>query len=147
MKFNWGFGISAIYIGFVLLMLALVGFSFSFDVNLVADNYYEKEIRHQTEIDKQNRYERLPEKIFITLQDSSLLIKFPKIFKKEFVSGQIYFSRDDNSKYDFSIPINLNDSLTQNISLSKVRKGFWRIAVDWRNNSITYLTEKKIMVY
>jgi hypothetical protein len=146
MKFNWGTGIFAAYIGFVLLILAAVVFAFTIDVNLVADNYYEKELQHQTEIDKEERTAKLPQQIVITQNNNFISLRFPKIFNPSFISGTIYFSRNDNSKKDFSLPVSINDSLSQFISTEKLSAGLWRIKIDWRANSTTYLTTKNLMV-
>ncbi|PJA96383.1 MAG: hypothetical protein CO129_06830 [Ignavibacteriales bacterium CG_4_9_14_3_um_filter_34_10] len=146
MKFNWGTGIFAVYIGFVLLILAAVIFAFTIDVDLVADNYYEKELLHQTEIDKADRASKLTQQINFSQYNDSVILRFPKIFSQNLISGTIFFSRDDNSEKDFFIPVTLDDSLSQVIPTKNLLPGLWRVKIDWRVNSTTFLTQKNLMV-
>ena len=146
MKFNWGTGIFAVYIGFVLLILAAVIFAFTIDVDLVADNYYEKELLHQTEIDKADRASKLTQQINFSQYNDSVILRFPKIFSQNLISGTIFFSRDDNSERDFFIPVTLDDSLSQVIPTKNLLPGLWRVKIDWRVNSTTFLTQKNLMV-
>ena len=146
MKFNWGTGIFAVYIGFVLLILAAVIFAFTIDVDLVADNYYEKELLHQTEIDKADRASKLTQQINFSQYNDSVILRFPKIFSQNLISGTIFFSRDDNSEKDFFIPVTFDDSLSQVIPTKNLLPGLWRVKIDWRVNSTTFLTQKNLMV-
>lgn len=146
MKFNWGKGLFLTYLTFVILILAAVLFAFTFDINLVADNYYERELNHQEEIDKANRAAVLPEKVLFLQTNSSLKISFPKIFGNNKIYGNIIFFRPDDSRKDFNISISLNDSLQQEIPLTTLKKGLWKVSVDWKVNNISYLSTKNIMV-
>jgi len=145
-KFGWGKGLLVSYLVFMVVILATVAFSFTMDVNLVSDNYYERELKHQYEIDKLNRYAQLPEKINFVVSADKLKISFPKLFGLEQISGKIIFFRPDDSKKDFSVKISTDDSLNHEVPLSAVAKGLWKISVDWQVKNVTYLTIKNLMV-
>lgn len=146
MKFGWGKGLLVSYLVFMVVILATVAFSFTMDVNLVSDNYYERELKHQYEIDKLNRYAQLPEKINFVVSADKLKISFPKIFSEEQISGKIIFFRPDDNNKDFSVKISTDDSLNHEVPLSAVAKGLWKISVDWQVKNVTYLTIKNLMV-
>jgi len=145
-KFGWGKGLLVSYLVFMVVILATVAFSFTMDVNLVSDNYYERELKHQYEIDKLNRYAQLPEKINFVVSADKLKISFPKIFSEEQISGKIIFFRPDDNNKDFSVKISTDDSLNHEVPLSAVAKGLWKISVDWQVKNVTYLTIKNLMV-
>jgi len=145
-KFGWGKGLLVSYLVFMVVILATVAFSFTMDVNLVSDNYYERELKHQYEIDKLNRYAQLPEKINFVVSADKLKISFPKIFSEEQISGKIIFFRPDDSKKDISVKISTDDSLNHEVPLSAVAKGLWKISVDWQVKNVAYLTIKNLMV-
>jgi hypothetical protein len=52
MKFNWGTGIVLSFIIFAASILMIVLFPFNQKADLVSDNYYEREIKFQEQIDK-----------------------------------------------------------------------------------------------
>ena len=52
MKFNWGTGIFLLYAGFAAVTIALVIFAMTKKVDLVTDNYYDKELKYEEQIQK-----------------------------------------------------------------------------------------------
>lgn len=146
MKISWGSGLLLTYLAFMAIILAAVFFSFTQDVNLVADNYYERELTHQQEIDKTKRAEVLPEKVLFVQTDSSLVISFPNIFGSNKIKGKVRFYRPDDNQEDFVKTIVLNDSFQQEVLLTSLKKGLWKVSVDWFVNDISYLSTKNLMV-
>ena len=47
MKLNWGKGIFITYALFFVMIMSVVVYMSSLDVNLVTEDYYEKELKHQ----------------------------------------------------------------------------------------------------
>ena len=146
MKFSWGTGIFATYALFLVMILSVVGYLSSMDVNLVADDYYDKELKHQSQIDKQTRTDQLPEKLMIKVIQNTINLKFPTMFRPYEISGFVRFYRPSDSKQDFIVNIELNESSEQLISTESIRKGYWRIKVDWSAKNIEYFNEKLVMI-
>jgi hypothetical protein len=74
---NYGKRIIVAYAIFILGIASLVFISMRQKIDLVTDNYYEKEIKYQDEIDKKNRTNLLKEKLLITRTGNEIFIKFP----------------------------------------------------------------------
>lgn len=146
MKFSWGKGIFITYALFLVIILTVVVYISSMDVNLVAEDYYEKELNHQEQIDKAARTNQLPEQLNIKVTQNLVNLKFPSLFKPYDISGFVKFYRPSDSQQDFSVNIELSDSLEQTISTTSIQKGYWRIKVDWTAEEKDYFNEKLVMI-
>lgn len=146
MKFSWGKGIFITYALFLVIILSVVVYLSSIDVNLVTDDYYEKELKHQEQINKEARTNQLPEKLKITVTQNLINLKFPSLFKPYEISGLVQFYRPSDSQKDFSVNIELSDSLEQTILTSSIQRGYWRIKVDWTVEEKDYFNEKLVMI-
>lgn len=145
MKLNWGKGIFAAYTVFMIVVLGTVAFTTTVDVDLVADDYYEQEIKYQNEIDKKNRTNQLTEQVDVILEKENVKISFPKN-SYEYISGKINFYRPSDEKLDFSLDIKIDSTVSQIIPRGKLAKGLWKVKVDWRHFNQEYLNEKIIVI-
>ena len=145
MKLNWGMGIFAAYVVFMIIVLGTVAFTTTVDVNLVADDYYEQELKYQNEIDKKERTNQLTEQVEIKLENENLRISYPKLFASN-ISGKINFYRPSDQKLDFALDIKTDTTGFQFIPIQKLAKGFWKIKVDWLHSGEEYLNEKNIVI-
>ncbi len=67
------------------------------DVSLVSDNYYEKSLEYQDEIDKQSRTKSLDEQVKINFNGEVITVLFPSDYLEKKISGEIYFYRPSDS--------------------------------------------------
>lgn len=146
MKFSWGKGIFITYSLFMAIILTVVVYIMSMDVNLITEDYYEKGLNHQEQIDKAARTNQLPEQLNIKVTQNLVNLKFPSLFKPYDISGFVKFYRPSDSQQDFSVNIELSDSLEQTISTTSIQKGYWRIKVDWTAEEKDYFNEKLVMI-
>lgn len=146
MKLNWGSGIAAVYILFMIGVLIMVYIFMNQEVPLETSDYYAKGIAYQDQIDKQKRTSELPEQISIEQTGTSINFQFPKIFKRDMIGGSIYFYRPSNSGNDFSVNVETDTSGIQIIDAAKLDKGLWKIKVDWSVKNNNYYNEKLLMV-
>ena len=145
MKLNWGKGIIVVYTVFMIIVLGTVAFTTTVDVDLVADDYYEQEIKYQNEIDKKDRTNKLTEQVEIILEKENLKISYPKIFANR-VSGKINFYRPSDEKLDLILDIKTDTTGLQYVPIEKLTKGLWKIKVDWSHSNEQYLNEKIIVI-
>ncbi len=146
MKLNWGSGIAAVYILFMIGVLIMVYIFMNQDVTLETDDYYAKGINYQTQIDKISRTSELPEQLLIEQVDDKINFSFPKIFPQNEIGGIIYFYRPSDDKQDFTKEIKLDAGMQQSFSALEIEKGLWKIKVDWFAKNNLYYNEKLIMV-
>lgn len=146
MKISWGSKITFVYIAFVVFVVIAVLFAFRQDLNLVTDNYYEKELVYQNQIDKEKNAESLTEKPEINFNNKVLQIKFPKSFNYKEITGKIHLYRPADSKRDIVLPLGIDSTYYQLVGLEQVEKGLWKVKLDWNYHTLGYFKEFVIMV-
>lgn len=146
MKISWGIKIAAVYTIFVLLVLGTVIFSTTQDVNLVTEDYYQKEIEYQQQIDKLKRTGRLSEKVFVKLDNKFLKIKMPGDFKDKYVTGDVVLYRPSNNKQDFQMKLTLNSNLEHTMSVENFERGLWKLQLGWEADGLNYFHEQILML-
>ena len=138
---NWGKGIAALYIGFVVLVLATVVFTFTQRVDLVTDNYYEKELKFQEQIDRLERTKGLPQKLILENNRKEIIIKFPVKPDPGNKDTIIFYKPSDPSK-DVRIPVNADSLGKQTVPVAKLAKGFLKAKILWTSNGKEYYAEE-----
>jgi len=146
MKFNWGTGIMFICIGFVLLCITAAVIFMNQDVELVSNNYYDKEIRYQDKINILRHTRDLHADVNIESSFNIITLHFPGAIKSISRTGDIIFFRPSGEKNDFKIKVSPDSDGTQIISSEKLKKGLWKIAVDWKSDDNQFYTEKSILI-
>lgn len=143
MKFNWGTGIAALYLGFVAMILLLVGMSTTQKIDLVTDKYYDEELKFQDKINKTNRANSLEEPLKWQVTEQGLNILFPENLDQ--ISGNVKLYCPSNDKNDRSFAIEQTGH-SQLIPSSKIPKGRYRLQIDWKSGENTYWSEDVIVM-
>jgi hypothetical protein len=145
-KFNWGTGILITIIIFMVITIGTVVFLMNQDVDLVASDYYDKGIQHQQQIDRVNRTNVMDEKVLINLENSFIRLVFPKEFVQKSLNGTILFYRPSDSKKDFALSLSIDTSAQQIISTQNLDKGYWKIKLNWMQDSVEYYKESSFVI-
>jgi len=145
-KISWGAGVVIGIIVFVLISLTMTIIFMTQDVSLVSDNYYEKSLSYQNEIDKQSRTKALDEEVNINFNRDLINILFSSIYLNKNISCEIYFYRPSNPELDFKMPLDLNDEGNQMILAKNFEKGFWRLKLNWTMDGNGYYNERAITI-
>ena len=144
---NWGWKIFFIATGFVLFVLFMVFKAMQQDFHLVYEDYYDREIKYQGEIDNAKNAMDLENglKIDYILNEGKIKFTYPEGQGKS-VKGAIYFFRPSDSSLDISFPIQAGEDGTQDIRVASLKKGLWQVKVNWRFGSEEYQQEKNIII-
>ena len=146
MKINWGTGIVIgilLFMGFIMFFVIKMSTSNEFDYDLVTEEYYEKELAYQQEIDAEKNLEKLSEAIQGRKTEEGWLLTFPKEMTPNNVTGTLFLYRPSNQKLDFELPLTLSNSQLL-IPDSQMVDGRWNITIQWNKNGIPYLYKKSI---
>ena len=146
MNLNWGHGIVATIVAFVLMMSFMVYKAVGESFDLVSPDYYAQEIAYQGKIDKLNGSAKLTEKIQVSTEGGKVKLVFPAVFAGQVISGTANFFCPSNATRDFNIPLNLDTSLVQIISDTKLTSGYYKIQIDWAANQTTYFQEQNLIM-
>lgn len=145
-KWNWGKSIVAMIVFFMAIWAGLVFFAFNQKVDLVAPNYYEKELQYQQEIDKQHNTMALAGKIKITQSESTIAITFPVLETGSAIAGNVTFYRPSDSGRDKTIPILTDSTGTMHIGLKGFTPGFYKVKIQWNTPVQKYFNEESIRI-
>jgi hypothetical protein len=143
---NWGVRIAIFYIGFVLIVLASVFFAMNQKIDLVTENYYEKELKHQEQIDRQKRTGELKEKTEIKLEGKNIKIKFPSLPDGGNVKNSILLYRPSDKTKDVKIGISTDTSGVQMLPSENLVSGLWRIKLNWVSKGEEYYSEEMVNI-
>jgi len=143
---SWGYKITILYVGFVLLVLTMVTLSVRQKVDLESADYYEQELKFQDKIDKMQRTDALQTQLKWEVQPGGILLRFPAQFDGQAVSGSIYFLRPSDQGLDKTIAVPATTTGIQRVSTESLRKGLYRMKLSWHVGSTEYYNEGIIQV-
>jgi len=135
-----------VIVTFLLGVVAFFIYINDMDINLVEDNYYEEELVYQDRIDKINNVSELPGKINISSKAGMIIIQFPALDTVPALDGSLMFYRPSDPWKDFSIPLQLDDSLRQALDVSMLKPGKWIIKIDWEMGGKEYYFEESVIL-
>lgn len=145
----WARGVAITYSLFALCTLGFVVFAFTQKVNLVTPNYYQMEVQYQQRIAQIQRARDLPTPLqwFVIPEHQSIEILYPQEFlTRGDLSGTITLYRPSSPELDVHIAIRPDAAGKQNISTVSLRKGYWKIFVEWKSNGLDYYKESDLMI-
>ena len=146
MKMNWGVGITVLYIGFVAMILGLVGMSMSQNIDLVTEHYYEEELEFQNKIEKKQRSAALPNPLTWQVNEGGIAIIYPDGITEKRLSGEIKLYCPSNKKNDRSFSV-LAKNNRQVIPIVNIPEGNYHLQIDWKNSDQTYWSEDVIVIH
>lgn len=145
-SFNWGTGILITIIIFMMITLGTVFTFMNEKVDLVTDNYYEKELKYQRQIDKLNRTQEMKMEVDIQLSNAGIVLTFPDSINTGKINGSVFLYRPSDSKYDSKLPVQINENGQMIISTEKLIKGYWKVKVEWSVDDDSFFSENSLII-
>jgi hypothetical protein len=142
---NWGYKILLVYILFVIGIMWMVFTSSSQKVDLVAPDYYAKELKYQEIIDAAKRAGALSSPVTCNIVNQEIKIIFPKEFAGKKISGEVNLYCPSNENKDILRPFDIRDTLLT-IPIPSANKGLHEVQIHWQSDEIKYYFEKKIFI-
>lgn len=144
-KFSPG---TAIVIGlsiFAIFMFSVIFMAFNTKVDLVANNYYDKSIAFQDDINNQDNANALGANVSIKQNQRTIIITIP-IDSGFTPSGTISLFRPSDSTHDTKFNLSVDSKGKQIIDMSSMAQGYWKVKLDWQSKGKTYQKEEKIVL-
>jgi hypothetical protein len=146
MKLHWGTGLGIVFVIFAIGILVMVRISMNREIDLVSDDYYQQELRHQQQIDTEQRSKDLPEHPTIAVLSTGVVVKLPRMFSAATTSGVLTFYRPADRHKDFTVALHLDTASTQVISTTSLQKGLWKLKVRWSQHDQAFYHEVAIVI-
>jgi hypothetical protein len=143
---SWGVKITMLYAGFVLFIATMVSMSISQKVDLVSEDYYEQELQFQDKINLFDRTQALSNQLSWQVQKDKLTLDFPAQFRGKQTSGKVFFFRPSDAVLDKSMKIQADTLTTKSISIKTLKKGLYKIQINWEVENIQYYNEGFIQI-
>ena len=147
MKINWGTGIVIafiIFIAFIMYFVISMLTDKKFDHDLVTEDYYQEELLHQNEIDKELNAKELSKNVSWTKTNEGIEIVFPDNLDYKKITGKVFLYRPSNKKLDSETTISLS-SHKMLIPGDQLLDGRWNIKIDWQYMGKPYLLRESLV--
>jgi len=119
----------------------MVVFFMNQKVDVVTENYYEKELKYQEQIDKIARTKALKDTLNIENTGKELIVKFPNVPDKAKGKDFIHLYRPSDQSMDVKIPIITDSTNSQVVSTKRLQKGYWKVQINWTSGGKEYFHE------
>lgn len=138
---DWGKGILLTIIAFVGFILTLVIISVrQDDIHLVTENYYEKEIKYQDQIDRETSAASLTREVLVfDSQAKTVVLDLPVGAK-----GNLQLFRPSDARLDQELSLDILEEGKTTVPLEKLKSGYWKVQLTWTENGVDFYQEKKI---
>jgi hypothetical protein len=146
MKLNWGKGIVFSIIIFLTLSLAMVFHFMNQRVDLVTDNYYEKTLIYQNNINEAKRSSKIDKAVVLEYTGNQLKFVFPDSIAPQMSDAELYFYRPSDSKMDFKTLIRVEKNGELVLDISKIVRGYWKVRMKWLMNKESYSIERTVII-
>ena len=142
MTSHWGKAVAGVFVLFVVVMLGVVVFAMTRDVDLVMDHPYERGLEYDSRIRAMERTAELAEKVDITSTPDVITVRFPG----RPVSGDITLYRPSNRRRDLTVAANPDSAGRQQIPVAGLDRGLWRVRVSWIVRDQEFFEEQPVML-
>jgi hypothetical protein len=144
----WPYAIIAWFVLFALALAVWVTVALRQNMDLVRSDYYEEEMRFQQHLDRLNRSAGLQSRVTLGYDPGPRLVtlRLPATAVASPTTGRIQFYRPSNAALDFELPLAVDAAGVQQLDVSSVRGGQWRVRVTWSAAAQSYFVEKSLVL-
>jgi hypothetical protein len=139
---NWGKGIVIVMSLFIVFILVLVIGLMSHSVDLQSEDYYQKEINYESELQAMRNSSDLETQIEVIEQKDFIVIQVPSV--GEFKELRVEFIRPDDDKMDRSFKV--NDTKSYLIERKELKKGKYNVEIYYTFNGKDCLQKQNIFI-
>ncbi|MEY4918287.1 MAG: hypothetical protein RL616_2200 [Verrucomicrobiota bacterium] len=146
-KFNlWPLGIVLVFVVFIGGMATAVVIASTHRDPLVTQNYYEDELKFQSQIDGLARAGKVGAAITYEAAPGRVTLSLPTVQLGQTFSGtlELYSSVDPKADREFRLEPRADG--TQTLDVSKLAAGSWTVRAKWNAAGETYFLEQKIKI-
>lgn len=143
----WPIAIIAFFIVFATFLAIFVIWALGQKQDLVAQNYYEQEVRYQEQLDRLNRTQAQAGQTAVTFDavKNCIVINLPAA-QAAGATGKIQLYRPSNAKLDHEVPLTINGGGMQTLDAKAMAAGLWKVRIEWIVNGQEYFFDQAVVV-
>lgn len=159
----WPWAIILTFVLFISGTIGLVVMASTQREDLVSDNYYEQELKFQSQIDRARNANQLSAPATVTYDSShrAICVSLPASnFNRDLnldrnlnpsltlstITGLIQLYRPSEAALDRNLKLQLDDNGCQFVDASNLRPGLWKIRVTWAVDNQEYFTDQQLVI-
>jgi len=143
----WPTAITGFFIVAIIFIVTFIAWAVRQREDLVSADYYEREVRFQSQLDSMNRSQAVAAKTVVTFEPTqqTIVISLPEA-KTSGATGSIHLYRPSDARLDRELPLILTADGTQRLDAKQLRDGLWKVRVKWSANGQDYFLDQPVVV-
>ena len=149
MKRNlWPYALIAWFVLFIGGLATWASFAIRHEDQLVGPDYYEREIKYQSQMERIERAASLGARVELDCRGErkTLLVSLPVNAVSGKTPGRIQLYRPSDAKLDRETPLAPGAGGSQSVDVSGLRSGLWRVRLSWTAGGGEYFFEKQVVI-
>jgi hypothetical protein len=144
----WPWAIIATFVLFITGTVGLVVMACSQHEDLVSENYYDKEIRFQDQLDSLKRAQDLGGSASVIYEASGrrIRISLPQDQASQALTGRIELYRPSAATQDRVIPLKPDATGIQTLDAAGLSRGLWKVRVFWKCQQQEYSMDQVVKI-
>lgn len=142
----WPYGVLAAFVLFATGIATAVTIALKHPESLVSDNYYEQELKYQSQINDAARARNVGAEIRFDAAEKQAVIALPNGPAGQPITGTVQLYRADAPALDHTVDLKLSAGGVQTLDCSKLASGPWLLKVAWQSGGQGYYLEQKVIV-
>lgn len=143
---NWGYGIITGFALFATYILYFVFSSFNQRIDLVAEDYYAREVAYQDRINDMENASAVKDDIAVQHTGTGVQISFPWELKNTITSGNVHFFRPSDVQKDFIVPLKLDEQSMLHVPGEKFFAGRYEVQISWQADGKSFYVKKDLFI-
>ncbi len=143
----WPWAIIAYFVLALTFLVSFIVWSARQREDLVAENYYETEIRYQQQIDRLVQSKPFDELSIVTydVAQQQIVINLPAVQSRS-VTGRVHLYRPSDARLDRDVPLTVNREGGQRLDAKALCGGLWKVRVQWSIAGREYFCDRSVIV-
>lgn len=144
----WPWSIMAFFAVAICAAVVWVTFCVRLGTDLVAADYYEREIEYQAQMDREQRVQELSGTAQIAYDGPTgiIRVRLPSEHAEGRAEGEIHLYRPSEASLDRKLPLEVGADGVQLVNVRPLRPGLWEVRVDWTANDEEFFMSQKVTI-
>ncbi len=131
----------------IIFIVSFIAWAVRQREDLVSADYYEREVRYQTQLDSMNRSQSLAIQTVVTFEPTqqTIVITLPAAQLRG-ATGSVHLYRPSDARLDRELPLALDAEGVQRLDAKPLRDGLWKVRVKWNNAGQDFFLDQPVIV-
>ena len=143
----WPIAITGFFVIAILFIVTFIAFAMRQREDLVSADYYEREVRYQSQLDSMNRSQILAAQTVVTFEPvQQVIIITLAPGQTSGATGNIQLYRPSDARLDRDVPLALDAEGIQRLDARELRDGLWKVRIRWSVDGKDYFVDQPVIV-